>query len=161
MARQLLNTASGGKMNIVLNKISGKCLELVEYLTGLPDIGLYLAVSQEDTLRIIQLNHPDAVIFCRSQSEPDGFIDSLYHTYPTLQIYLYVMDTAGLTGIELLNLTTLERISLDRLLPGAGLCIPGGMPNSDLACGKSEFTTPGTGLTKQIQTKIDKTNSKE
>jgi len=88
--------------------------EVVNYLTSLPEISLYLAVSQEDTLRIIQSMELDAAIFCRNYWGKDSFIQSLCLDYPALDIFLYRSDNSVLSAVELMDVRKSRSIRLDQ-----------------------------------------------
>jgi hypothetical protein len=104
-------------MNIVLNEISDQCTKLVEYLTSLPDISLYLAVSNADTLRIIHDNNPEAVIFCKAHPGREGFVQTICQDYPALQIYAITLAESNQKEIELIDLRTNFHVRMDQLLP--------------------------------------------
>jgi hypothetical protein len=103
-------------MNILLNEISDLKQEMIEYLTGLANVSIYLSISKEDTLRIIRDVCPEVVIFCKQLSKDVQFILSLCASFPGTAVYLYEREEHNSSWNKLTNIRTNRKTTIETIL---------------------------------------------
>jgi len=103
-------------MNILISEISDLKQELIEYLTGLANVSIYLSISQEDTLRIVRDVSPEVVIFCKHLTKDFQFILSLCMLFPETAVYLYEKEEQNLSWNKLTDIRTNRRTTIENIL---------------------------------------------
>ena len=103
-------------MNILLNEISGENSDLADFLIKQPNISIYLSVSHNDTVRIINDIKPEVVIFPISFTVENSFVKGICDRYPELAIYIFDKDMAKLSLPELIDCRNYKHIQLDAII---------------------------------------------
>lgn len=100
-------------MNILLYDVSGINAGLIDHLTGVKDISLYLSVSMEDTLRILTEVNPQAIILGKDNCGKYHFIQMLGNRFPDLAIFLYEGKETSESPICVLDYRCSQALSID------------------------------------------------
>jgi hypothetical protein len=82
-----VNTTRGDKMNILINAANTLDPILMEKLAALPETSIYLSLSPEDTLRILQETHPE-VLITDGRLTSASFLRRIQAIFPEVEIYL-------------------------------------------------------------------------
>jgi len=104
-------------MNILLYKVSLLQKGLLDILSELAEVSLYLSLSVEDTLRIINEVHPDTVIVGGSSSMHCRLIQNLQKLYPDVAVYLCQDKADTVSQIQLTNCRNNQPVALQSIFP--------------------------------------------